>query len=608
MGISYVSSKEDKDIGIDELKSLIGREINNISNMNFPKEYIQVKKIIEKKEDDYILEQSEFKDICKECGFESKEERANIRKILTDIGTIIGLDRDDRHIVNPNTIIDHMYQIIRSREVDDRGEMPIKDDDDGDYTWIIQFLVKNKIAFQVDDSTVMIPSRLPVNRPDGFSLKTYQGIKEDDKNFEHGLNYRYRYIHGFKRGVLYSFIIQVQENIKKYNPLYWANGICWEQNGVKVAILLNRINKTIDIHIPTFDRISRVLLTTIRDEFEKINKEDTTAFVIEEIAIFKDDEIKKYISYDFLKFKKDENHREIEIEIHQRPYNDNVSTLIDRYDYTEELVEDNTIKPLIITEGKTDKQILETAWEKLYPRVFMPYNIQVSGVEVEEDKKQGSADLVKRTLELDNHENRVIIGIFDNDKEGNEQFKGLKKGVFEPYKIENSIRKHCSKNIYGMLLPVPEFRDKFVTQDDIGQRYFVIEHYFSNEILESNNMKGSSILDTEVFKVNNGKDKFSKNINELDKQEFENFNLIFEQIEELVSGVFTVKRIIEEYDNDLVKIIQDMKNGSIENFEEIKKLLAQEVKIIMQESAKTWGKAEKKALDRKVYIEGLLNS
>lgn len=604
--VCYVSSKED--IGFDTLKSCIEKEIKEISNMHFPKEYIDIKEAIERKDNTSVLEASEFQTICKDSNISSKEERANVRKILSDIGTIIGLDRDDRHIINPIAIIDESYEIIRSREVDDKGKMPLDDPDDNNYNWIIQFLIKNNIAFKVDDFTVMIPSRLPVNRPDNFSLKSYQGKKENSEDFEHGLNFRYRYIHGFKRSVLFEFIIGMQESIKKYNPVYWANGVCWEQNGVKVAILLNRIDKTIDIHIPTSDKDSRILLTTIHDRFVKINKENTSIFVIEEIAIVKDDEIVKYISHDFLKVKKQKKDKKVEVEIHQEPYVYDISELIDKYE-REEQEEDITNKPLLITEGKTDKLILEIAWKKLYDKTI-PYEIQVSGVEIEEDKKQGSADLVKRTLELDNHANRIIIGVFDNDAEGNNQFKGLKKNVFEQYNIDNSIRKHLKKDIYGMLLPIPEFRDKFVTKDDIGQRYFVIEHYFSDEILENNNMKGTSILGTEVFKVKNGKDKFSKNIKSLDKVGFECFKLLFEEIDKIINEKslrlsIQIKELISSF--NVVEIIQKMQIGSIENFEEIKVELAKELKKIMQQESKTWGNAKQKALERKIYIKGLID-
>jgi hypothetical protein len=39
-----------------------------------------------------------------------------------------------------------------------------------------------------------------------------------------------------------------------------------------------------------------------------------------------------------------------------------------------------TNKPLVITEGKTDKEILETAWQKLYPNAEMPFEIHDAGI------------------------------------------------------------------------------------------------------------------------------------------------------------------------------------------------------------------------------------
>ena len=198
---------------------------------------------------------------------------------------------------------------------------------------------------------------------------------------------------------------------------------------------------------------------------------------------------------------------------------------------------DESIKPLIITEGKTDKKILEIAWSKLYPTKNIPFEIISSGLEIDESNRQGNADSVRRTMELISniiHNEKCLIGLFDNDKTGNEQIKGLSKKIFEPYNISNIQRKHKEKNIYGLLLPVPEFRKVFVTEDDINQRYFVIEHYFSNDILENHNMKGNSILKSEVFKVNNKKDNFSNEVQQLEKEDFKNFELLFQEIKKII--------------------------------------------------------------------------
>ena len=83
-------------------------------------------------------------------------------------------------------------------------------------------------------------------------------------------------------------------------------------------------------------------------------------------------------------------------------------------------------KPLVITEGKTDVIIIETAWQKLYPREQMYFECQSSGIEYEEDEREGNAEYVREKLEhLSNTISRPIIGLFDNDGEGNRKFKSL---------------------------------------------------------------------------------------------------------------------------------------------------------------------------------------
>ena len=72
-----------------------------------------------------------------------------------------------------------------------------------------------------------------------------------------------------------------------------------------------------------------------------------------------------------------------------------------------------------------------------------------------------------------------------------------------------------------------------------------------------------------------------------------------------LASMTPAQRLIEEY-SDIAVLINDMKSGKIENFEEIKIELAQEIKKILQQNPKTWDKAKKKALDRRNYIEGLL--
>jgi hypothetical protein len=194
--------------------------------------------------------------------------------------------------------------------------------------------------------------------------------------------------------------------------------------------------------------------------------------------------------------------------------------------------------PIILTEGKSDAKILEIAWEKLNEREPMPFSVIPSGVEINKNQRTGGACLLKRTLELTSvlKQNTTIIGLFDNDKEGNEQFCGLDKKIFEEHSLEKKIRKHKNENIWGMLMPVPSERVIFVTKSSLTERYFELEHYFPNEILDRYNLKGPNILNTEVFKIKKeSKVKFAEAIvSKLNKDSFKNFDLLFNEIRKII--------------------------------------------------------------------------
>ena len=74
-----------------------------------------------------------------------------------------------------------------------------------------------------------------------------------------------------------------------------------------------------------------------------------------------------------------------------------------------------------------------------------------------------------------------------------------------------------------------------------------------------------------------------------------------------LSQMDPLDKLIDSYDNDVAKVINAMKDGSIENFEEIKSDLATKLKEIMMKNSRTWEKAKKKALDRKEYIQNILD-
>lgn len=183
-------------------------------------------------------------------------------------------------------------------------------------------------------------------------------------------------------------------------------------------------------------------------------------------------------------------------------------------------------KPLVITEGKTDATLIKTAWKKLYPSEKMFFECEPC---------EGGARNLQNTLAKNaSFNNRPIIGLFDNDREGNDQFNGLKPPNF--HNESKIIKKNKNNNIWAMLLPVPNERELFVTEDDSNQRYLNIEHYFSDDVLIRYNMYGKNILRTNVFYINSSdkkKTNFSEEVNKLEAKEFQNFIILFDKIKKI---------------------------------------------------------------------------
>jgi 5S rRNA maturation endonuclease (ribonuclease M5) len=197
-------------------------------------------------------------------------------------------------------------------------------------------------------------------------------------------------------------------------------------------------------------------------------------------------------------------------------------------------------KPILIVEGKTDKWIIEKAWSSLNPNADIPFDICPSGLYIKEEDSNGNADQVRRTIEFISQmiqDDKIVIGLFDNDREGNNQFKGLSEKIFENYDVKNIERKHKTKKIYGLLLPVPSNRENFVGKKS-NQRFLEIEHYFSDGILRKYNLKGDKITpDSELFSINcKNKTNFAKEkIKNLNKNDFENFKILFNEINKIIN-------------------------------------------------------------------------
>jgi len=195
----------------------------------------------------------------------------------------------------------------------------------------------------------------------------------------------------------------------------------------------------------------------------------------------------------------------------------------------------NQIKKVeIYTEGKTDAIIINHAFKVLTYNLNPYWNI----TGMEKLSTGGGATEVAKHIEkiskLTNTEydnNKIIFGLFDNDTKGFQEFNGLDKDFLIVNKI---IKKHKNKNIFAMLLPIPE-EDYYKPyhQDKQNFKFFSIEHYFSKELLLNDNMITQTPI-PDVYEVTGNKNDFASEIlKNYDYKVFKHFINLFNEIDNI---------------------------------------------------------------------------
>jgi hypothetical protein len=192
-------------------------------------------------------------------------------------------------------------------------------------------------------------------------------------------------------------------------------------------------------------------------------------------------------------------------------------------------------KPVVITEGKTDVTHLEVAWGKLFRGCPMPFEVVSCGGWAPPGSDKGGAQMLRTMLHnCCLHIERPVLGLFDYDSEGMEQFNSLKKDGFE-VREDNTDLRHSRQPVHATVLPVPPERQKFVSEH-IRSCYLAIEHYYSDSVLDRSGLKDAPVVaDSAVFTIAKNKKKaFAEAVKDLGVAEFGNFKAIFDRINNML--------------------------------------------------------------------------
>ena len=189
-------------------------------------------------------------------------------------------------------------------------------------------------------------------------------------------------------------------------------------------------------------------------------------------------------------------------------------------------------KVCLYTEGKTDVEIIEHAFMKLTHNTDPYWSIKPSGY-ISGGATELNAMLMKCVPMVEKEE--IVVGIFDNDAKGINEFNRLDKNLYQMVEGSQRIKKHVAKNIYALKLPIPPFRSQYLKDDQV-YNYFCIEHYFSDNILKEKGMIKETII-PDIFEINHSssaKNKFSAYLRKIeDPKVFDNFVYLFREIDRL---------------------------------------------------------------------------
>ncbi len=189
----------------------------------------------------------------------------------------------------------------------------------------------------------------------------------------------------------------------------------------------------------------------------------------------------------------------------------------------------------LFTEGKSDASIISHAF-RVCTMNEEPYWNTTAVEDIISSKAGGAQQLAEhlvmlsKKIQTESDKKKVVIGIFDNDAKGYQEFNG---GLNNDFVLINGIiKKHKTQNIYALLLPIPENLLAF-HQEKQAFKFFEIEHYFSKEFLDEQKMI-SEIGIEGVYEVTGDKTKFNKHILNIVKPDlYKNFITLFEEIDKI---------------------------------------------------------------------------
>jgi hypothetical protein len=191
---------------------------------------------------------------------------------------------------------------------------------------------------------------------------------------------------------------------------------------------------------------------------------------------------------------------------------------------------------ILLVEGKLDKIHINNAYKALkeeYPNL----NFDIFDMEGVANIKPFLSSLYL----VDFQKDKLYIGIYDNDRAGDDAYGQFKKIENEKFKGVNENNDKRNLFYFVTRLPKPEGITCDCTIETM-YNYTKWEEAYQQAIVElSNQNRGTSIIDYSKNVLNKAKDIIAENSNSFVKEDFKNFRKLFDLIREIAQYAKTLK-------------------------------------------------------------------
>lgn len=287
------------------LNKLVNETSKKIAGLDFliPINWLDIKNHIESDcyVDKDIMELGEFENLCIDRNVSNFSDQKLLLSLLNQIGTVVAYVEHERlniiQIINPTWLTNSVYKIIRSEKIDIDGiiDKVVLDNifcNQNHFKpryirWLMDLLIKFKLAFEIKNGKLLIPSKVNSNQPI-YDKKSYNG----------GFSHRFKYHNPLRRTILSQLIVGLNDLIDEKSPSYWKRGVFIRNKKSKAVIVSDEFNNTIDVDISGQCLSSIELRSKIINILKEINSDK---YHVDELVAIKENGVTLgYQDYDFL--------------------------------------------------------------------------------------------------------------------------------------------------------------------------------------------------------------------------------------------------------------------------------------------------------------------